>query len=139
VSEAEFTRKKELWRRFRTVYHELKAIALEIQGKQGRVRRGGRQKKIMPIYEGDGSLILHFGRGDVAVVTGRNTEKDYEDELCFVRQSEHEIGAPVDPELAGKATDVVDCPVRLVFDNVESLDVVIEELQKLRAKMEARI
>jgi hypothetical protein len=92
----------------------------------------------MPIYEAANSLVLHFGHGDIAVIRGRNVETDHQNELCFVRQSERPIGAPVDVEIGGKTTDVVDCPVRLIFDNAESLDVIIEELQKLREKMAAR-
>jgi len=37
----------ELWRRFRQKYLELKEIAFEIEGKKGRIRRGGRKKKEM--------------------------------------------------------------------------------------------
>jgi hypothetical protein len=137
MTDAEFQRGKELWRRFRQKYLELKEIAFEIQGKQGRVRRGRRKKKTMPIYEAASSLILHFGHGDIAVCNGRNVEKDYEDEIVFVRQEPHEIGASGD-ELIGKATEAIDCPVRFIFDKVESLDVVMDELGKLRKKMVAR-
>jgi hypothetical protein len=122
--------------RFRQKYLELKEIAFEIEGKKGRIRRGGRKKKTMPIYKAAGSLVLHFGHGDITVGSGRNIEKDYEDELCFVRQAPHKIGEQ-NEEVIGRATDAIDCPVRFVFDKIESLDVVIEELQKLRAKMEA--
>lgn len=91
----------------------------------------------MPIYEAAGSLILHFGHGDIAVCNGRNAEKDYEDEICFIRQEPHRIGESGDG-LIGQVTDAVDCPVRFIFDKVESLDVVIEELGKLREKIMAR-
>lgn len=37
----------ELWKRFRQKYLELKEIAFEIEGKSGRIRRGGRKKKEM--------------------------------------------------------------------------------------------
>ncbi len=89
----------------------------------------------MPIYEAAGSLVLHFGHGDIAVATGRNVEKDFEDELCFVRgQEAHPIGEET-PDLIGKQTDSVDCPVRFIFDKIESVEVVIEKLLDLRWKM----
>lgn len=91
----------------------------------------------MPIYEAAKSLVLHFGYGDITVANGRNAEKDYEDEICFVRQEPHAIGEE-NAALIGKATDAIDCTVRLIFDKIESLDVVIEELQRLREKMTAR-
>lgn len=91
----------------------------------------------MPIYEAAGSQIIHFGHGDIAVALGKNAEKDYEDELCFVRQRPHPVGEKSDG-LIGKATDTVDCPVRFIFDNIESLDIVIGQLNHLRNAMTAR-
>jgi hypothetical protein len=124
----------ELWRRLYYAFAYFKSISLEIHGNQSRIRRG-RRKKSMPIYEAAGSLVLHFGHGDIAVCNGRNVEKAHEDEICFVRQEAHSIGESADAELAGQSTDKIDCPVRLVFDKLESLDVVVDELLKLRAKM----
>ena len=46
MSETEFRHGVELWKRFRQKYLELKAIAFEIEGKPGRIRRGGRKKKM---------------------------------------------------------------------------------------------
>jgi hypothetical protein len=131
---SEFERGKELWRRLYYAFAYFKSISLKIHGNQGRIRRG-RRKKSMPVYEAAGSLVLHFGHGDIAVCNGRNVEKEQEDEICFVRQEAHSIGESADDELVGKATDTVDCPVRFIFDKVESLDVVVDELLKLRAKM----
>lgn len=126
-------REKELWKRLYYAFTYFKSISMEIHGNQDRIRRGKRKKK-MPIYNAANSLILHFGHGDIAVCNGRNVEKKHEDELCFVLQEPHAIGASGDG-LIGQATDTVDCPVRFIFDKVESLDVVVDELLKLRAKM----
>lgn len=46
MSDAEHRRGVELWRRFRQTYNELKGIAYEIEGKSGRIRRGGRKKRM---------------------------------------------------------------------------------------------
>ncbi len=43
---SDFERGVELWKQFRQKYLELKAIAFEIEGKPGRIRRGGRKKKM---------------------------------------------------------------------------------------------
>lgn len=47
MGDAELEHGKELWRRFRQKYNELKGIAYEIEDKSGRLRRGGRKKKTM--------------------------------------------------------------------------------------------
>jgi hypothetical protein len=47
MSDAEFQRGKELWRRFRRKYLELKGIAFEIEGKQSRKRRGRKKEQSM--------------------------------------------------------------------------------------------
>jgi hypothetical protein len=42
-------------------------------------------------------------------------------------------------DLLGAQTDHVQCPVRFIFDKTESVDVVIEKLQGLKAKMLADV
>lgn len=101
----------------------------------------------MPHYtnDSDGSLVLHFGQGDIAVCTGRATDSRAahdEDELLFVvGQGKHPIGDPAG--LEGRRTDELreaglQTPVRLVFDNIESLDVVLDKLWRLREGMSGR-
>jgi hypothetical protein len=88
----------------------------------------------MPIYEAQGSLILHFGEGDISISNGRNAEKDFEDELCFTAQPAHRIGEE-NTEIVGKNTKEVGTAVRMVFEKLESLDVLIEQAMILREKM----
>jgi hypothetical protein len=87
----------------------------------------------MPKYLDDsGALVLHFGHGDIAVNTGRRGE-NREDEVVFVLGEPGEIGRPA--SLHGQSTADLNIAVRMIFDNVEALDVVLETLQDLRAKM----
>ena len=86
----------------------------------------------MPIYEAANSLIVHFGHGDVLITTGQNVEKPFSDELCFLRDTPHEIGEHQEGQ-PGQRTDELDCPLRFVFDKTESIDVLIERLETLRA------
>lgn len=89
----------------------------------------------MPIYEASGSLILHFGYGDIAISTGRNVEKTIEDELVFTGQSPPKPIGRTDDGMTGLDSQYLGSPVRMIFDQVESLDVLIEQAQALRQKM----
>lgn len=77
------------------------------------------------------TVFVHVGLGDVSVETG-NSRTDTVDELFFVQSPEHHgIGEPNSDDI-GKPTRA---PVRIVFDKVESIAVVIEALQKIEASM----
>ena len=85
----------------------------------------------MPIYQHNDALILHFGYGDIAVNLGRNVEKPFEDELIFFETAPNPIGAQTD-EFKGKSTDDLKAPLRFIFDNPNSINVLIERLEALR-------
>lgn len=88
----------------------------------------------MPAYQSGQSICLHFGWGDIGVCLGRNVTKSFEDELVFSPSTPHVIGEPT-TELEGKTTDEIPAPVRMIFENVESLDVVVDQLNLLRQKI----
>jgi hypothetical protein len=79
------------------------------------------------------AMCVHFGYGDIAITSGVSRNKDYADELIFQHAQEpHEVGEYQDEKNFDPAP--VFPPVRFVFDKVESIDVVIERLQTLRAE-----
>ena len=82
----------------------------------------------------DGAVVVEMGVGDVLVTIGhRPGEAD--DELVFSRGEAGEIGRRHEgPETT---TAEVSSPVRLVFWNLASLDVVLSQLTELRRRMSA--
>ena len=88
----------------------------------------------MPIYknEADGSLVVHCGVGDILIcdVLGPASE------IIFSQDVRGEIGRAWDGP-RGRTSAELKHPVRLVFENVSSLDVLLDALNKLRARMEA--
>lgn len=91
----------------------------------------------MPIITGTvGETIIQLGDGDVRLSTGRQPENSFDNEVCFIRDEPRPIGEPSKKYADGTAlTADVDCPVRLQFSKVESIDVLIERLQKVRGQM----
>lgn len=57
----------ELWRRFRQKYLELKAIAFEIEGKKGRIRRGRKKKTMLGIL--NTAIITAPGRYEMHTIS----------------------------------------------------------------------
>jgi hypothetical protein len=87
----------------------------------------------MPVYRDSAdSLVVHFGHGDIAISVNRPDDNSPPDEISFRAGGEAggEIGRPYSPP---EGTTTAGCAVRLVFDNPESLRVVIEELERLEA------
>ena len=89
----------------------------------------------MPAYLASGSLILRFGEGDIAICTARAADSPYANEIAFAENHEPRPIGSANPEHIGRSTADLACPVRLVFDRVESVDVLIGQLQALRAGM----
>lgn len=87
----------------------------------------------MPIKQTEHGLIVGFGDGDILVSWGSTDEDPHPCELILEQRTPHEIGSTAEPSGIGNRADD-DC-VRLRFTKVESLDVVMEELANLRAKM----
>ncbi|BDI33427.1 hypothetical protein CCAX7_54780 [Capsulimonas corticalis] len=89
----------------------------------------------MPSYPGDdGSLILHFGSGDIAICPSKGLDRECEDEIAFIVHEPGEVGRYYG-EWKGKSTSELNTPVRMIFDTVDALDVVVEQLTTLRFKM----
>lgn len=90
----------------------------------------------MPIYhrEVDGATVIHFGIGDIAISPGYDAGTGRWEQLIFSPGEPGEIGRVAEHE--GMTSDQLPRPITaLVFDNVESLDVVAGELATLRARM----
>ncbi len=81
----------------------------------------------MPILNNSSVQIL-FGRGDIGVRIGCSKERD-SGAIQFTKINPVPIGTelPLDKPLS-----LNDAPVTLAFNNVESLDVVVNQLLKLR-------
>ena len=90
----------------------------------------------MPLYtDGFNAVIVQFGRGDIAVLRAHHEDEAADTEIILAGQEPHPIGVGA-PELIGRASDSLgEMVVRLCFDNVASLDVLIGELQVLRAAL----
>ena len=91
----------------------------------------------MPILQKGPTITAFFGTGDIAICVGRDADGDPnapENEVVLVRANPHEIG---EWTLAfdGKTSDEVDAPIRMVFDKVESVNVMIERLHAVRSNL----
>lgn len=97
----------------------------------------------MPLITHDLAIIAEFGTGDLSVGLLRITGEPSPCGLVIAQVEPGEVGRFVGPEGAtrggwGPSIPVGEEPgVFLSFRSLASLDVVIEELQELRARMEA--
>jgi hypothetical protein len=79
------------------------------------------------------STLVEFGNGTVAL-SPRLSVEGYG--LLGLDMCEpHEIGQYLEEEEEGEAVDINECPILLAFKNVESLDVLIEDLNIIRKHM----
>lgn len=91
----------------------------------------------MPIIKGDnGETVVQFGDGDVLICASRQQGQTVENEISLVRDEPHPIGEYTEKHM-GKTTADIDCPVRLQFAKSESVGVLIERLQHVKAQLEA--
>lgn len=79
-------------------------------------------------------FIVHLGSGDV-LMSNAQRRNNYCDELTFMHQPSQEIGSKT-ARFKDKPTIP---PVTLVFDRPESVQVLIDELSKLKKGMEEKI
>lgn len=80
----------------------------------------------------EGNVQVHFGSGDILI--GSGMQGDYEQGLVsLVEQDPKPIGTHVKHK--NPFVDMNEIPVSLIFKNVDSLDVLIERLQKTRKYM----
>lgn len=81
----------------------------------------------MPILNNSSVQIL-FGKGDICVSVGCSKERD-SGAIQFTKIDPEPVGTKLE---ATKMLNLNEAPVTLGFNKVESLDIVIEQLLKLR-------
>jgi len=85
----------------------------------------------MPIKDNDGVRVLEFGYGDIIIAPSMVDEKL--NSVIFVQDSIcREIGEKNTHGVNGKSHRELDTRVVMHFENIESLDVLIEQLQDVR-------
>ena len=90
----------------------------------------------MPYVKSDDrdEVTLIFGHGDICVAPGLQKGQPRMDNMLFFLDEPHEVGT-WRHDKAGESNETLDTKVRMIFENVESLDVVIERFQHLRNRM----
>lgn len=90
----------------------------------------------MPIYSvGDeGNKEIYFGIGDIKISSGWVKEDKSVGVLALRQQEAKPIGT-LEEHLPHEEVDAGEVPVRMVFDKVESIDVLIERLEKVKEYM----
>jgi len=79
--------------------------------------------------------LLEFGKGDIAVTWGVNeTETENHVAVIFKNQSPREIGE-IGDLLKGQTTDETFTDMVMVFDNENSIDVVMRKLQAAKDEL----
>ena len=89
----------------------------------------------MPIYQDvDGHPVVHLGVGDVVIALGRalNSPAEYRDELVFLEGFRAQAVGAACPEADGTMTQPGQAAVRVIFDTIAALDVVLAKLMELR-------
>jgi hypothetical protein len=106
------------------------------QGDCPRVAPPQKNGELKMIGTGDnGETIIYLGEGDVLISTGRHPEQQFENEVIFSQdEAAHPIGEYTERH-AGELSTVLNNPVRLQFLKAESIDVLMERLEKVRASM----
>ena len=87
-----------------------------------------------------GINVVQFGTGDVLVAAGTLKSEEPKEvvSVSFCQKDSGEIGVKY-PELSGKFDCDINGHTRFVFTKVESIQVVIEELEKAKEMMEKNI
>ena len=90
----------------------------------------------MPIVDIEKSKQLEFGSGDIEVAPGLLTADDIVGAVCFFqRETPNPIGEKSDYFKPYQVVDLKDTPVRMLFEKVESIDVVIRALEQAKKFM----
>ncbi|TYP68912.1 hypothetical protein [Paenibacillus methanolicus] len=92
----------------------------------------------MPIVNFESSRQVHFGTGDILVSPGLLDTPDVVGALCFTENGTGVIGERTEhtPPLI---LDGGEAPVRMTFDKVESVDVVMRMLEETKQMMLAKM
>jgi hypothetical protein len=95
--------------------------------------RNGDREQIAQYDSGDPLItrVVHLGLGDIMVGRGRHIDSGRTDLLMFQQGDAHPIGTPT-PD--NEINNPVVPPVKLYFEKAESIDVVIDQLQKLKTE-----
>ena len=89
----------------------------------------------MPIVDIENSKQLEFGYGDIEVAPGLLKSEDNVGIVCFFQREEsNTIGAHTQYDQPQEAS-VINTPVRMLFDKIESIDVVIWALEEAKKFM----
>jgi hypothetical protein len=83
--------------------------------------------------------MVHLGFGDIAICTSRYEGNKCDNVLDFFQQPYHPVGSIASQEEMESLTKEFKgfAPVRIAFENVQSLDVLLERLGAIRAEMVA--
>lgn len=92
----------------------------------------------MPIVNYEGSKQLHFGTGDILVSPGLLKLHENVGVVCFTEHGTHGIGEHFEHDPSA-VLPVEETPVRMTFDKVESIDVVIWALEETKRMMLEKI
>ena len=87
------------------------------------------------IFESKGVTVVQFGHGSVLVMPGAIKEDKHGALSLGVLDPPQEIGWEKDNAI-GKTDKELGAKIRLVFTNIEGLDVLIEDLQKVKITIE---
>jgi hypothetical protein len=77
---------------------------------------------------------IEFGVGDINVASGLLKSDDVLGVVCFSQKDPGHIGSPGVYEKY-QEVDMIETPVRLVFEKVESIEVLIKSLQEAKRYM----
>lgn len=75
--------------------------------------------------------IMEFGNGDIGINTYFRTDIE-EKGLIFYNQEPRGIGDSADIKANSPVESINDFPIKMIFPRVESIDVVIDMLEKLK-------
>ncbi|MFP3393293.1 hypothetical protein [Brevibacillus sp. SIMBA_040] len=92
----------------------------------------------MPIIDEYGSRQLHFGKGDISVGGGLLAMYEAVGVVTFKQQEPREVGSRSEHG-PGHSLEPNETPVRMTFDNVESINVVIRQLEVVKRMMIVKI
>jgi hypothetical protein len=91
----------------------------------------------MPIYdrESDSARVYHLGAGDIKISHGQDADTLKWGQLLFSQGEPGEVGRYHEHPPGMLSTELAKPLTALVFDSVESLDVLIERANTLRGLM----
>lgn len=90
----------------------------------------------MPIYSvgNEGNKEIYFGIGDIKISSGWSKDDESIGVLVLRQQEPRKIGEYIEHE-PNEEVNAGESPVRMIFDKTESIDVLIERLEKVKEYM----